>query len=203
MVQDWQGGYATGRCVNILYNFKIYSRVKKGKKTTYNRTNKNSNTISQQKQRINAGIDGRGQNAAYTSGAKTAQQFKNSKGYNISEAEGMRRAWENGENVSTYTKTRSGKMSVDGKKAGGDTWTYTNRDMKGNLVSQSGRNKLSTRRQRDYDTRKGMNNISPRVIQAWLDNGMARMVDGNMVGSNGNIIRQLPNGNFSMGLTTG
>ena len=54
-----------------------------------------------------------------------------------------------------------------------------------------------------YDVRKGMNNISPRVIQAWLDNGLARVVDGNMVGSNGNVIRQMANGNYSMGLATG
>jgi len=123
----------------------------------------------------------------------------------------MKRAWQRGENVPTYTKTKTGLMSVDGKKAGGSTWTYTPKNDDGSPVinektgeaRQSGRSEVSTRRQRDYDTRKGMNNISPRVIQAWLDNGMARMVNGNVVGSNGNVIRQLPNGNFSMGLTTG
>ena len=115
----------------------------------------------------------------------------------------MRRAWESGENVQAYTRTASGRLSADGRRANGSTWTYTNRDMDGNFVSQSGRNRISTRRQRDYDTRAGMNNISPRVIQAWLDNGMARMVDGNLVGDGGMVIRQKANGNYSMGLSAG
>ena len=55
----------------------------------------------------------------------------------------MRRAWESGENVQAYTRTAAGKMSANGRTAGGSTWTYTNRDMEGNLVSQSGRNKIS------------------------------------------------------------
>ena len=48
-----------------------------------------------------------------------------------------------------------------------------------------------------------MNNISPRVIQAWLDNGMARVVDGRMVGEGGTVIRQKADGNYSMGLSVG
>lgn len=115
----------------------------------------------------------------------------------------MRNAWDQNQNVQTVTKSKSGRMSVDGTKAGGSTWTYTNRDMDGNLVSQSGRSTLSNRRQRDYDTRAGMNNISPKVIQSWLDNGMARVVDGNMVGEGGMVIRQKADGNYSMGLSVG
>lgn len=118
-------------------------------------------------------------------------------------AAAMRKAWEDRQNVQTYTRSKNGAMSVDGRKAGGSTWTYTNRDMEGNFVRQSGRSKISNRRQRDYDTRTGMNNISPRVIEAWLRTGMAREVDGNLVGSNGNVIRQKADGNYSMGLATG
>ena len=129
--------------------------------------------------------------------------FKNERGYRISDQEGMRRAWENQSNVSTYTRSKNGMLSADGRKAGGSTWTYTNRDMDGNLVRQSGRDKISNRRQRDYDTRVGMNNISPKVIEAWLRTGIAREVNGNLVGADGNVIRQKADGTFTMGLTTG
>ena len=169
------------------------------------------NTPSQQKARANAAIDGRGKNAAYSAGARTAQEFKNSKGYNVSEAEGMRNAWQRQEDVQTYTRTRNGQMSVNGRNTkDAKTWTFTPKNDDGSAVlnqkgeaRQSGRSKLANRRQRDYDVRSGMNNISPRVIQAWLDNGMARMVDGNMVGAGGNVIRQKANGNYTMGLATG
>ena len=102
-------------------------------------------------------------------------------------------------------------MSVNGRNTkDAKTWTFTPKNDDGSAVlnqkgeaRQSGRSKLANRRQRDYDVRSGMNNISPRVIQAWLDNGMARMVDGNMVGAGGNVIRQKANGNYTMGLATG
>lgn len=115
----------------------------------------------------------------------------------------MQRAWETGENVPTYTRSRNGAMSTNGRTAGGSTWTYTNRDMDGNFVRQSGRSSIATRRQRNYDTRVGLNNISPRVIQAWLDNGLAREVDGRLVGEGGNVIRQKADGTYSMGLSVG
>ena len=127
-------------------------------------------------------------------------------------AAAMRRAWESGQNVQAYTRTPSGQMSVNGRNTkGASTWTFTPKNDDGTPVinertgqaRQSGRSQIANRRQRDYDVRKGMNNISPRVIQAWLDNGLARVVDGNMVGSNGNVIRQMANGNYSMGLATG
>lgn len=103
------------------------------------------------------------------------------------------------------TSTKAGLMAVEGSKntKGAKTWTYTNRDMEGNLISQSGRSQLSDRRQREYDTRKGLNNISPKVIQRWLETGIAKEVEGEMIGANGNVIRQKPDGTFSMGLTTG
>lgn len=173
------------------------------RRTERNRTNPNTNTVSQQRARINAGIDGRGQNAAYTSGARTAQPLINSRGYQLSELQGQQQAWNNGQQIQTVTRTRNGLMSADGRKAGGNTWTFTNRDMEGNLVSQSGRKTLSNRRQRDYDVRKGMNNISPRVVEAWLRNGMARVVDGRMEGDGGNVIRQNADGTYSMGLSVG
>lgn len=173
------------------------------KRTERNRTNPNTNTISQQRARINAGIDGRGANSAYTGGARTAQPLVNSRGYQLSELQGQQQAWNNGQQIQTVTRTRNGRMSTDGRKAGGSTWTFTNRDMEGNLVSQSGRKTLSNRRQRDYDVRKGMNNISPRVVEAWLRNGMAQVVNGNMVGEGGNVIRQNADGTYSMGLSVG
>lgn len=173
------------------------------RRTERNRTNPNTNTVSQQRARINAGIDGRGANSAYTGGARTAQPLVNSRGYQLSELQGQQQAWNSGQQIQTITRTRSGKMSADGRRAGGNTWTFTNRDMDGNLVSQSGRKTLSNRRQRDYDVRVGMNNISPRVIQAWLDNGMARVVDGRLEGSGGNVIRQNADGTYSMGLSAG
>lgn len=173
------------------------------KRTIRNRTNPNTNTVSQQRARINAGLDGRGANSAYTGGARTAQPLVNSRGYQLSELQGQQQAWNNGQQIQTVTRTRNGRMSNDGRKAGGSTWTFTNRDMEGNLVSQSGRKTLSNRRQRDYDVRKGMNNISPRVVEAWLRNGMARVVDGRMEGGDGNVIRQNADGTYSMGLSVG
>ena len=51
-----------------------------------------------------------------------------------------------------YTRTASGRMSVDGKRAGGSTWTFTDKD-KGR---QSGRSQIASRRQRYYDVRVGL-----------------------------------------------
>ena len=164
--------------------------------TTRNRTNPNTNTPSQRRARREARANGRGSNAAYTAGARSVD-------YNQDNATAMRNAWETGQNVQTYTRSRNGQMSADGRRAGGSTWTYTNRDMDGNLVRQSGRSKIANRRQRDYDTRVGMNNISPRVIQRWLETGLAREVNGTLRGSGGMVIRQKADGSYSMGLATG
>ena len=103
------------------------------------------------------------------------------------------------------SSTKNGLLSVEGSNntKGAKTWTFTNRDMEGNLISQAGRSQLSDRRQRSYDVRNGLNNISPKVVQAWIDNGMAKIVRGRLENGRGNIIRQKPDGTFSMGLTTG
>lgn len=122
-------------------------------------------------------------------------------------AQAMREAWQNRQNVATYTRSRNGAMSADGRKAGGSTWTYTNRDMEGNMVRQSGRSQIANRRQRDYDTRSGMNNISPRVVERWRQLGWVREVNGSLQGDGQNVrgitIHQKANGNYSMGLATG
>ena len=104
----------------------------------------------------------------------------------------------------TASSTKSGKLAVEGSNntKGAKTWTMTNRDMEGNLISQSGRSQLSSRRQREYDVKKGLNNISPKVIEAWKENGMLREVEGGFKGD-GVVIRQKPDGTYSMGLTTG
>lgn len=114
-------------------------------------------TKTTEKARVNAFIDGRGPNANYTSGARTAQSFgytggvgKNGKA--ISEKDGMRAAWAENRNVSTYTSTKSGKMSTNGRTAGGSTWTFTDKER----GRQSGRSKMATRRKRYYDIRVGL-----------------------------------------------
>lgn len=65
----------------------------------------------------------------------------------------------------------------------------------------------ANRRQRDYDNRKAMNNITQRTVERWKQLGWVREVDGNMVGDGQNVrgitIRQKADGNYSMGLTTG
>lgn len=121
-------------------------------------------TVAMQRRRAESLVNGRDRNAAYTSGAQEVNSFKDSSGKTISQKEGMRQAWQNKENVQTYTSTKSGKLSVDGKKAGGLTHSFTMKDDEGNVIKQSGRGKLATRRQRDYDIRAG--------IRKWeLENG--------------------------------
>lgn len=184
------------------------------KRTERNRTNPNTNTISQQRARINAGIDGRGQNSAYTGGAKSVPVYDDLGGglkRLVHEDEANRRAWAGQSNKAVYTRTADGKLSINGKNTKGavtNAMTPKNDDGsavigKDGKVRQSGRSSLANRRQRDYDNRKAMNNISPRVIEAWLRNGMARVVDGNLVGEGGNVIRQKADGNYSMGLSVG
>lgn len=103
------------------------------------------------------------------------------------------------------SSTKNGLMSVEGSNntKGAKTWTFTDRDMDGNLIRQSGRSQLSDRRQRNYDVRNGLNNISPKVIEAWEKSGMLIRVKEGYANGLGNIIRQKPDGTYSMGLTTG
>lgn len=190
------------------------------RKDTRNRTNPNSNTISQQKERANAAIDGRGgRKAAYTGGARTASKelYEKAipsigfKGYKIAEDEANRRAYAEGRNLQVYTRTRSGRLSINGKDTNGavtNAMTPKNDDgtpvlnQKGE-ARRSGRESLATRRQREYDVRKGLNNITQRAMDAMVRAGLVRQVDGNLVGNNGNVITRKADGNYTMGLTTG
>lgn len=53
------------------------------------------------------------------------------------------------------TRTKDGRMSYDGKTAGGYTNTFSDKDENG--VRRSGRNgKFASRRQRYYDVRQGL-----------------------------------------------
>lgn len=61
-----------------------------------------------------------------------------------------------GESRTPYTQSTTGRMSIDGRRAGGSTWTMTQKDDDGNKIRQSGRSKIATRRQRYYDVRKGL-----------------------------------------------
>lgn len=152
---------------------------------------------SQIRERENRAVNAAPRNVAFTGRARSAD-FKSDNNA------AMQEAWAKNTTVPTFTSTPDGKLSANGRNTTGAlTHTYTNRDMEGNLVSQSGRSRIATRAQRNYDTRAGMNNISPRVIQAWLDNGMARVVNGRMEDAGGNVIRQKRDGNYTMGLSVG
>ena len=152
------------------------------------------------KARREARANGRSANAAFTSGARSVDMSQDN-------AQAMREAWQNRQNVATYTRSKNGAMSADGRKAGGSTWTYTDRDMEGNFQRQSGRSQIASRRQRDYDTRSGMNNISARTVERWRQLGWVRDVNGSLVGDGQNVrgitIHQKADGNYSMGLATG
>ena len=80
------------------------------------------------------------------------------------------------------TRTRSGRMSVDGRKAGGYTHTFTPKNDDGSPVigksgaaRQSGRSKIASRRQRYYDVVAGLNNVVGEKARAALGlDGAAR-----------------------------
>lgn len=148
------------------------------KKTTYNRTNKNMMTSSAQRQRANAAIDGRaGRNSSYTSGARTVNTT-------IDNAQGMREAWNKNANpvrtrgangrfngtdngqVQTVTSSVRGRMSTNGRTAGGRTWTMTAKDNEGNTLRQSGRSQIASRSQRYYDVIQGLNNVQGTMARA-------------------------------------
>ncbi len=125
------------------------------------RQKKSGESPSARRARIEAAADGRGINAAYTSGARNAERFgyKGGVGRNgkaVSQTEGMRQAWDERRTVRTYTSSRRGRMSTNGSRAGGSTWTMTQKDENGNTVRQSGRSKMASRRQRYYDVRVGL-----------------------------------------------
>ncbi len=113
--------------------------------TTWARTNKNTETPSARRQRREARANGRGENQAFTSGARSTD-------YNTDNADAMRNAWNEGLRVQTYTSSRNGRLSPGGSKAGGYTWTFSDKDNN----RQSGRSRMATRRQRYYDVRLGL-----------------------------------------------
>lgn len=86
-------------------------------------------------------VANRGMNAAFT------------QGHGVLQKNAETGKWEEGRG---YTSSATGKLSTDGKRAGGSTWTFTQKDENGNTVRQSGRSKVATRRQRYYDVRVGM-----------------------------------------------
>ena len=132
------------------------------------------------------------------------------KGYSISEQEANNRAWQSNRNLRVNTRTASGRLSIDGRTTNGAvTWAMTPKNDDGTPVlnkrgeaRQSGRSRVANRRQRDYDNRKAMNNITQRLVDRWKELGWVREVDGNLM-RGGRVIRQKADGNYTMGLTTG
>ena len=162
-------------------------------------------------------MEGRGENQAFTTGRNVpiTRVSADGKRVRIPDLDVNRRAWEERRNVVTYTSTPSGRLSMNGRNTNGvKTNTYTPKNDDGSPVigksgevRQSGRTSRATRRQRDYDTRVGMNNINPRVVERWRQLGWVREVDGSLVGDGENVrgiaIHQKPDGNYSMGLSVG
>lgn len=137
-------------------------------------------------------------------------------GKRLSERQINRNAWDTNSTVNTYTTSKSGKLAIDGGKNVRDaaTWAMTPKNDDGTPVlgksgkaRQSGRSMIANRRQRDYDNRRAMNNITARTVQRWRDLGWVRDVNGSIVGDGENVrgiaIHQKADGNYSMGLTTG
>ena len=144
-------------------------------------TKRNLSTPSSRKRASEARSHGRGDNQAFTSGARSANKDDSASrmkdAWNL--AEGKTRGRNNGRfvskqesmkqgNVATYTHTKRGAMSVDGRRAGGTTWAMTPKDDKGNYLTnkdgskkQSGRSRLEdgTRDHRRYDVVRGLTNL--------------------------------------------
>lgn len=136
------------------------------KASVRNRTNKNTETASARADRKRARDNGRGRNQAYSSGARSVSPG-NDNAYRMIEAWRENQSNRNGStgqfkkkgtggNVATLTSSTRGRLSEDGRTAGGKTWTMTAKDENGNTIAQSGRNKTATRRQRYYDVRVGL-----------------------------------------------
>lgn len=93
------------------------------------------------------GVANRGMNAA----------FSQASGYLVKNQDTGK--WEDG---GGYTSTKSGRLSIDGRRAGGLTHAQTPKNddgspvMKNGKARQSGRSGLATRRQRYYDVRVGL-----------------------------------------------
>lgn len=88
-----------------------------------------------------ASVANRGNNAAFTQSHGQLQKRT---------ADGkFSKTWHEGRG---YTRSKTGKLSTNGRTAGGSTYTFSDKD-KGR---QSGRSGLATRRQRYYDVRVGL-----------------------------------------------
>lgn len=180
-------------------------------RNTRNRTNRNTETRGNIAARREARMNGRGRNSAYSVSREAS--LTNSRGYAISQQEANRNAWANNSRMAVYTRDGQGRMSINGKNtAGAKTWTMTPKNDDGSPVinsktgapRQSGRSQIADRAQRRYDVRAGMNNITPKAMQAMIDSGLVRVVQGGgLEGAGGNVIRQKRNGNYTMGLSNG
>ena len=84
-----------------------------------------------------ASVANRGRNAAFTQ--SHGQPYKDPE----------TGKWREGDMV---TSTKSGRMSINGRTAGGYTHAFTDKDNE----RQSGRSKIASRRQRYYDIRVGL-----------------------------------------------
>lgn len=128
-----------------------------------NRTNPNIMTSSAQKQRANSAIDGRGGRlSSFTGGARSVNIKNDSQ-------QGMINAWERNANpvrtrgangrfngtdrgdIQTVTRTKTGRMSEDGKTAGGYTHGFSKNTGDGHASGG-----LLSRRQRYYQVRVGL-----------------------------------------------
>jgi len=128
--------------------------MRKAQTLLRNGNNLNKTTRQKLQEFVSSG-SGRSSNSAFS--ANRATDFN-------TDTQTMRDAWREGREVQTVTRSASGKMSANGRTAGGETWTFTNKDDEGNKVRQSGRSTVSNRRQRYYDVRVGMNNVTQKAL---------------------------------------
>ncbi|MCC8037290.1 MAG: hypothetical protein LIP02_04020 [Bacteroidales bacterium] len=106
--------------------------------------NKSGKSRSRKTEKLNSqnaqSVANRGMNAAYSQAHGVLERDENGN-------------WREGRG---YSRSVTGKMSTNGRTAGGLTWAQTQKDDNGNKVRQSGRSKMASRRQRYYDVRVGL-----------------------------------------------
>lgn len=91
---------------------------------------------------------GKNKNGAYTSNGSLNQ------GYEKADPD---KGQYKGKFTKTTGRSATGRMAVEGDtRAGGKTWTFTEKDDDGNTIRQSGRSNTADRRQRYYDVRVGL-----------------------------------------------
>lgn len=153
------------------------------KEQTRNMTNK-SKTASQRKAEKVAREYGRGKNSVFTVNRSANPNMDNAsnmaKAWNLAEGKARSRnakgQYENKavsqakSNVQTYTRSVTGRMSVDGRTAGGSTWAFTPRNDDGSPVvdskgrrKQSGLSKIADRDTRYREVKRSLNNVEPAV----------------------------------------